>query len=118
RRLVGEDHDRVGIERAAEDQLLHVAAGKQPDACFRRRAFDVVIADEFFREFARGLPVHEAAAAETRRAVAFGNDVLGDAHVADGADSVAILRDAGDALLEGRTRRPVADYAAADRDRT
>ena len=51
----------------------------------------------FSAKSSRGVPVEEAAAAEARRAIAFGDDVFGDAHVADRADGVAVLGDAADA---------------------
>ena len=65
-----------------------------------------------FGEFSRRRPVEEAEAAEAGRVVALGDDVFGDAHVADRADGMAVLRDARDAAGKGGGGRPAADRHA------
>src|SRR5690606_16195573 len=112
RRLVGEDDGGGAVERPAENELLHVAARKQADARVGAGALHLVVADELFGETAHGAAVEETALRETRGAVAFERDVLGNAHVADGTGGVAILRNAADAGGKGGARRPCGDRSA------
>src|SRR5690606_32188796 len=115
-RLAGDDETRAGGKAAADDQLLHVAAGEKPGALGEPLAAHVEGAHHLAREAPRPRAAEEAEALERGIGEPLDDSVFPERHVPDHAFGMAVLGNAGDAGGDEAMRRRMTDRLAEQAD--